>query len=206
MPNVSCKKDIAAPFPQVWEFVREMDNWAPLLTGYQRHEKLSDTVSKWFLKGELAGLTRIAEFKAVVTEWDERGRVTFKLEGINEPVVGSGFFLAESISSADKTGDAASADKTSERSPGFFRRLWERMVRALFFDAIFGTNDKRQNKPASASHVHGEPQTSITFDLTITAHGASGIPLNIMIQPMLKPVAEDLANAIADQLEQHRAH
>jgi carbon monoxide dehydrogenase subunit G len=29
----------------IWEFVREMDHWAPLLTGYQSHEKQSDTES-----------------------------------------------------------------------------------------------------------------------------------------------------------------
>src|SRR5687768_11175427 len=97
MPQAEHKKIIQAPLPEVWEFVRDMDNWAPLVTGYERHEKLSETESFWFLKGELGGLTRIAEFKVHIDEWDESGRVRFRLQGVNEPVTGNGSFDAVEI-------------------------------------------------------------------------------------------------------------
>ena len=35
----------------VWEFVKDMNNWAPFLTGYQKHEIENDTDSIWTLKG-----------------------------------------------------------------------------------------------------------------------------------------------------------
>ncbi len=31
------------PLETIWDFVKEMDNWAPFLTGYQAHEKQSET-------------------------------------------------------------------------------------------------------------------------------------------------------------------
>ena len=35
-----------------------MDHWAPFLTGYQKHEKQSETESVWTLKGDVGVLAR----------------------------------------------------------------------------------------------------------------------------------------------------
>jgi carbon monoxide dehydrogenase subunit G len=130
MPSANHDRMIAAPFDRVWAFVRDMDNWAPLVTGYQRHEKLSDTESFWFLKGELGGLTRIAEFKVHIDEWDETGRVRFSLQGVNEPVTGSGSFVAEPVA-----GDAPEVPPVQR---GFLARLSDALVRRLFEQCRIG--------------------------------------------------------------------
>lgn len=193
MPSVEHERTIAAPFARVWPFVRDMDNWAPLVTGYQRHEKLSDTESVWHLKGELGGLTRVAEFKALVTEWDESGKVSFKLEGVNEPVTGEGHFIAEEL-----TGDAPTTPAAPTPKQGLFARLIAAAARFLY-DRIFG--GKASPAPATA-HTKATPgETRIVFTLSLTAGGMAGPILNMLITPMLKPVAQDLADGIAAHIE-----
>jgi carbon monoxide dehydrogenase subunit G len=189
---------VAAPFSEVWQFVRDMDNWAPLVTGYQSHDKIDDTESIWFLKGELGGLTRVAEFKAIITEWDESGRVTFELEGVNEPVTGSGSFLASAQDMPPE--EAAGVAEPTSRKRGFFGRLKDGFFRFVF-DRIFGGKGSSEARSDTSPAPATAGQTRITFDLTLTAGGMAGVPMNMMIAPMLKPVAEDLAKRIADTIE-----
>lgn len=191
MPSVEYRRTIAAPFAKVWPFVRDMDNWASLVTGYQRHEKLSDTESIWHLKGELGGLTRVAEFKVLVTEWDENGRVIFVLEGINEPVTGEGNFIAEEQTSEQRV-------LPHPQGPRGLARLLKWIARQIL-DKLTG-----KRKPAPSRHTSSLPsvavETQLTFQLTINATGMSGPVLNLLIAPMLEPVAEDLADGIADSI------
>lgn len=57
MPSAEHRTIVNAPFEKVWGFARDMNNWAPLVTGYQSHEELSGSESIWHLKGELGGMT-----------------------------------------------------------------------------------------------------------------------------------------------------
>ena len=196
MPSAEYARIVAAPFPEVWGFVRDMDNWAPLITGYQRHEKLSDEESFWFLKGELGGLTRVAEFKVRIVEWDESGRARFDLQGVNEPVTGSGSFVAEAIAIDGEIG----APPPSAR-PGAMARLRDWFVRRLFATLF------RQQATAPASAFPNPAQAGqcrIHFALTLNAGGGAGMVLNMLMAPMMKPVAEDLANRIASEIEGKR--
>jgi carbon monoxide dehydrogenase subunit G len=197
MPSVEHSQLVPEAFSKVWRFVRDMDNWAPLLTGYQRHEKIDDATSIWFLKGELGGLTRVAEFKAVVTEWDESGRVTFKLEGINEPLTGSGSFVATPLVSES---DSASRLSSPQGRTGLFVRIRDAFVRILFHK-IFGVKRDSETSFDTKVSTAGAGQTQITFNLTLTAGGMAGVAMNLLIAPMLKPVAEDLARNIATAIQ-----
>jgi len=90
MPEVQYTTQVALPREAVWEFVKDMNNWAPYLTGYQTHEVLSETDSIWTLKGDVGVLARIVKLKAHVTEWNGPERVSFTLTGLNEQVDGDG--------------------------------------------------------------------------------------------------------------------
>ncbi len=103
MPEVEHKTIVKAPLETVWNFVSEMDNWAPFLKGYQEHEVLNDNESIWTLKGDIGILCRIVQIKVIITEWREPDRVTFKLEGITERVTGNGTFLATPESPPENT-------------------------------------------------------------------------------------------------------
>ena len=86
------------PVETVWAFVSEMDHWAPMLTGYQSHEKQSQTDSVWVLKGDVGILQRTVKFQVHVTDWSGPERVAFELKGVNEALEGAGEFL---LSAAD---------------------------------------------------------------------------------------------------------
>lgn len=191
MPDVEHSTNVAAPIDTVWAFVHDMDNWAPFVTGYQRHEKIDEDHSIWFVKGELGGLTRVAEFKVQVTEWAGPNLVRFTLQGIQEPVTGSGEFLAHSIGSTASPEPAA----TVVAKPGFFERLRLRIARWLLRRATHSRDVVRTTvAPASGG-------TNITFKLSLSAGGMTGPVMNMLLAPMLAPVAEDLALKIAAGIE-----
>src|SRR5262245_59339853 len=90
MPEVEYTTRMRTPLDDVWAFVSDMNNWAPFLTGYQKHEIIDDTDSLWTLKGDVGILCRMVELRAHVTEWVAPQRVAFTLTGINESVDGGG--------------------------------------------------------------------------------------------------------------------
>jgi carbon monoxide dehydrogenase subunit G len=195
MPSVEHSESLRASPEQIWNFVRDMENWAPFVTGYQRHEKLSETESIWFLKGELGGLTRIAEFKVLIDEWDETGKVRFSLQGINEPVTGNGQFLVASL--ADESASSAVKPPQQPRAEGIAARL----ARWLY-GLLFGKGATKSPAAAAAAiAADGIATSRIDFLLTLNAGGAAGMILNALIAPMLRPVAEDLAGKIADAIK-----
>lgn len=189
MPEVDHTATVAKPILEVWDFVKEMDNWAPLLTGYQRHEKINDDESIWFVKGELGGMTRVAEFHVQVTEWAAPDRVTFVMRGLHEPVTGVGEFFAQQL------GDGAPAAKGPEQLPGWFVRTQRRVAR-WFVERIFGKAPER----AEVVDETGA-RCSLKFKLAVTAGGATGPVVNLLLTPILRPVVEDLANRIAAGIE-----
>jgi carbon monoxide dehydrogenase subunit G len=88
---------IEVPIEQVWDFVKDMDNWAPLLPGYISHEKLNEKQSNWTFKETVGVLKKKISLQVTIKEWIEPTRVTFELKGINENLTGNGYFNAESL-------------------------------------------------------------------------------------------------------------
>jgi carbon monoxide dehydrogenase subunit G len=189
MPEVEYVTTMQLQPEQVWDFVKDMNNWAPFLTGYQKHEIESETDSVWTLKGDVGVLSRTVRLKAHVTEWNGPERVSFTLTGINEVVEGDGTL---SIARPEKPADKPAPPP---KRPG----LWRRFVDALFrfmFRRMHGAGPKRL-APAA-----GDAGSQLTFRLRMDAGGPSGPLVNAMLGPALKPAAEDLANKIAAHLEQ----
>lgn len=50
MPSKKHSIIVHANAKKVWDFVRSMNNWAPLVPGYVNHEIINDTVSTWEFK------------------------------------------------------------------------------------------------------------------------------------------------------------
>lgn len=194
MPDVEHSTQVTVPIGTVWSFVEDMGNWAPFLTGYQRHETISRDESIWVVKGELGGLSRTAEFRVHVTEWREPELVTFTMEGLHEPVTGSGEFRAVALSAGSRP---AVAQPAPQSGGGLLSRWWSRLSRWLLRRA---TNSS--DAPAAQARDPVEDKTQIIFRLKVNAGGATGPVLNLLLAPMLQPVAEDLANKIAEAVEQ----
>jgi len=98
MPNGKHIVQVGQPIEVVWDFVSDINNWAPLVPGYIEHKIINDNQSTWKFVSDIGVIKRKLHMKVDITDWDEPTKVTFNLKGINENFKGSGYFEAEKIS------------------------------------------------------------------------------------------------------------
>lgn len=98
MPSGTHMTELDIPIEKVWEFVSDMNRWAPLVPGYIEHEILSDRQSTWTFKGDIGIMQKTVKLQIDITEWREPTLITFDLKGLNENFAGNGYFKAEAIS------------------------------------------------------------------------------------------------------------
>src|ERR1700760_69615 len=125
MPEVEYVTTMTLAPERVWEFVRDMNNWAPFLTGYQKHEIESETDSIWTLKGDVGVLARMVRLKAHVTDWSGPDRVAFTLTGLNEAVEGGGELVM-------REGAATPSAAAALVKRSFVGRILDALARWLF--------------------------------------------------------------------------
>jgi carbon monoxide dehydrogenase subunit G len=192
VPEAEHSTTARLPVPVIWDFVREMDNWAHLLRGYQSHEKQSDTDSVWVLKGDVGMLARTVKFHVHIDEWGAPSRVRFTLRGLNEPMSGGGEFLLEPFEDAG----AAGAAEAAAPKPGFFARLVARLLRFLY--------RLRHGRVARAEGARAGPgagMARLSFRLRVAPGGPMGPMVDALMKPLMLPVAEELADRIMSELE-----
>lgn len=203
MPECTYTATVHAPLASTWSFVAEMDNWAPLLTGYQGHEKQDDTTSIWRLRGDVGMLSREVQLRVAITEWRDGEQVDFTLTGINEQVQGDGTFTITSTATEALTAPPADPQPASESPTGWFARLVAWFARRLF-------RSQHGHEPALAAPVHdtASPQDAVDehvelqFRLRMEAGGPMAPMINAMLQPALLPATEELATKIANRVLQ----
>jgi carbon monoxide dehydrogenase subunit G len=182
------------PVEAIWDFVKEMDNWAHMVTGYQSHQKQSDTDSLWVLKGDVGVLARTLKFQVHITEWNGPSRVAFELKGLNEPMQGSGRFEMQAYEA-----ETAGAPAPAARNP--LQRALEAIAR--FFLRLFGGG--APERAASAGAGPGAGMAKLCFRLEINPGGPMAPMVNAMMKPVMLPAAERLANSIMAELEARAA-
>jgi carbon monoxide dehydrogenase subunit G len=187
LPEAEYSTTARLPVPVIWGFVREMDNWARFLRGYQSHVKQSDTDSEWVLKGDVGMVTRTVKFHVHIDEWGEPSRVRFTLKGMNEPMEGGGEFLLAPFEDASAAAAVAAAPK-----PGVFARF----VRWLY--RLFAG---RSERAASANAGPGAGMSRLSFRLRVKPGGPMGPMVDALMKPLMLPVAEELADRIMAELE-----
>jgi carbon monoxide dehydrogenase subunit G len=109
MQSVEYAKTVEIPLEVMWDFIKDFDNWAPMLKGYKNHKIISDKESIWEIRGEFGSFSRLTKFHTFITEWVQPSRVAFELKGVNEPVTGYGF-VNLSPSNNGKAGTTISAE------------------------------------------------------------------------------------------------
>lgn len=87
----------------IWNFVKDMNNWAPLVPGYIEHEIINENESTWAFKGDLGFMKKTVKLKIDIKEWNEPSGVVFDLTGISDNFKGGGYFKAEPISDTETT-------------------------------------------------------------------------------------------------------
>ncbi len=196
MPEVEYTTTLQRPIDEVWDFVQDMNNWAPFMTGYQGHEELNDKESVWTLKGDVGVLARTVKLKANITDWSGPERVEFTLEGLNETVDGGGL-LVMAPTDGQETSDKAAPPK---KSGSALTRLFAAFIRVIFawlFRLKHGSVERAKERENAG------PGSRLTFTLRMDAGGPTGPLVNAMLGPALLPAAQHLANKIAAHLEQN---
>lgn len=103
MEKVDYNTTVDIPLDVMWDFVKEINNWAPLVKGYQSHEEIDDKESIWVVRGEFGPFSRVTKFHNTITEWNEGQGVAFELKGMNEPLTGYGKVQLESDDGGNST-------------------------------------------------------------------------------------------------------
>ena len=194
------------PIDAVWDFVQEMDNWGRFVTGYQHHQKQNDVDSTWTLKGDVGVLSRTLIFQVKILEWNGPSRVSFTLDGVNEPVKGEGTFtlatqlddLAARLRLATRDDGVTAAPGVAPRKNLLFRLLeafWRWVLR------VAGGGAPARDASAAQAASAGDTMTRLSFRLRLQPGGPMAPMVDAMIRPLLLPAAEDLANRILAQLE-----
>jgi carbon monoxide dehydrogenase subunit G len=189
MPEVEYTTTMRLDRAAIWAFVKDMNNWAPFLTGYQKHEILDETDSVWTLKGDVGILSRVVKLRAHVTEWIEPDRIAFTLVGLNEKVDGGGVLVMETV-------EAGAPPPPPPKRAWLGRRFLDWLFRSLF-KRMNGDGPRR----LAAGPATGGVESRLRFTLTMDAGGPTGPLVNAMLGPAMMPAAEDLANKIAAHLE-----
>lgn len=117
MPAGTHTVELDVGIQDIWNFVSDMDRWAPLVPGYIEHEIISDEQSTWTFKGDIGIMQKTVKLQIDITKWDEPTTVTFDLTGLNENFGGNGYFEAESISE-DRTKMTGHLDITAKGMMG----------------------------------------------------------------------------------------
>lgn len=97
MPGGSFSKEVELPIETVWDFVSDMNKWAPLVPGYIEHKILNERQSTWKFKGDVGKIQKTVNMRIDITEWKKPTTVKFTLTGISEKISGDGYFEAISI-------------------------------------------------------------------------------------------------------------
>lgn len=187
MPAVEIERTTSASPAAIWAFVSDMNNWAPLLTGYQSHEVLDDRHSVWVVRGEMGGLSRLAEFDVEITAWDDPDHIAFTLVGRDEPFTGSGAFRI--LGAEVDRGVAAPLSR-----PGLWSRIRMAIARWLL-GRVTTLADDPVPEPATASSA------ILHCRLEVQAGGGSGPIMNVLLGPILEAVAQDTGNRIVAALD-----
>jgi carbon monoxide dehydrogenase subunit G len=118
---------IGSSIDTVWEYVKDIQNWASLMPGSQSCTMTNPDDSRWTLKVGAGGLVRTVTVLVHVEQWDAPFHVRFSYKLQGDPVVGRGSYTAARIS-------AHETEVTLEirvQGSGPMSQLWEAMSTTL---------------------------------------------------------------------------
>lgn len=92
MPSGIHEIELDVSRSDIWDFISKIHKWAPLVPGYIEHEMINDRQSTWTIKGDFGIVQKTVKLQVDITEWNEPDCVTFNLSGLNEDIIGNGYF------------------------------------------------------------------------------------------------------------------
>jgi len=95
MPEIQREIFIDAPINTIWNYVKDIGNWAKQMPGYEEFELINEDDSVWTLNVNIGPFNRNEILEVHVTQWNEPNSVTFELKGRNDPIIGEGSYNAK---------------------------------------------------------------------------------------------------------------
>jgi carbon monoxide dehydrogenase subunit G len=89
--------ELDIPIEVIWEFIRDENNWAPLVPGYIQHEKINEQQITWEFKSDLGIMKKKVSLLIDFKEWNEPERIRFELRRSNEKYLGEGYLEAKAV-------------------------------------------------------------------------------------------------------------
>lgn len=111
----------------VWDYARNIHNWANLMPGLQEYTVANDDDSHWTLKVGMGGLVRTVKVSVHVDLWDGPGRATFSYKLQGDPVRGGGSYSAV----PKGAGETEVTLQVRVEGSGPMAPMWEAMGRPL---------------------------------------------------------------------------
>lgn len=97
MPCGMHQVELELPIEVVWDFVKDMDNWASFIPGYIQHGKLNNHLFTWEFKSNIGILKKKVNLVIDIKEWNEPNKVSFDFKGRSEKYYGEGYFEATAL-------------------------------------------------------------------------------------------------------------
>jgi len=107
-----------------WNYARDFERWASIMPGYQSSEIVDADTSRWFLKIGVGAMVRAVQVRVKVENWAGPERVDFSFALEQDPVTGTGSYLARRAS--DRAGTEMSL-KVQVAGTGPMAPMWEAM-------------------------------------------------------------------------------
>ena len=186
---------IARSAEDLWDYMASFSNWAPHVVGYQSLREVDEKTSVWTLRGDVGILSREVEIEVGVSEWDEGRSAAFTLTGLTERLDGTGSFEVRRAEEDAAVPTVAPAPEKLGWWARFRRRMARRMIRRTRGKAV---------APAALTDPSGEtagPASWLTFRLQVAPGGPMAPMVEMLMEPLLVPAAEDLSVQIQQALE-----
>lgn len=158
MPEFTDEIPVAAARADVWGYVKDVDNWATLFPGHQRHLLVEEDHYFWQLRGEAGIWSRMVDLDVYVTDWKEPDDVAFRFTSRTEPVEGTGRFYARP---ADGTGSVmgfALDVRASGTAAPMINALLKRTVPELSGPFLVALGRQLAGLPAAGTDGDGDGQ------------------------------------------------
>ena len=104
MPQATHTVTVNAAPNAAWDFLKEYENWAPLIPGYIAHEVQGDKQFTWIFLADLGFTKQTIKLAVTVVDLVEPTDVKFDLKGISDNFNGNGYFKIVGDSEAEVTG------------------------------------------------------------------------------------------------------
>ena len=92
MPRALHNGEIALNQEVVWEFLKDYNNWAPLVSGYIGHDVQSDSQFTWIFSADLGFTKKTIKLQVDISELVSPTDVKFQLKGLSDNFSGNGYF------------------------------------------------------------------------------------------------------------------